>query len=328
MADVLQAAEWRTPVAFHLNGYGDRILAAPALRALAQLFEGRLSIVCARGDGETFYSDLCLRQTIEVDAHREKNGWMFDVDAAGAAVGSSDLWLGLNSDGGPASRALRQRLNPRLSVGFDGDENIPLVRPSGEHAVDAAFALPRIFDSALLLEAFSACPPFPDLARREAAEILAHIPSGSRILAVHTETLDSKTWPQSEFVQILDRFLERHEEFIAIVVDRVCGPIDAGLRGTAVIPCSRLRLATAMALVAQSDLFLGVDSCMLHVADFARVPGVALFAATDPKRFGFRFTPGEELCPARPMTSNDIDDISRRLSEVAGPPPLHRALGA
>lgn len=39
----------------------------------------------------------------------------------------------------------------------------------------------------------------------------------------------------------------------------------------------RLRLGVALALVSLSDLFLGVDSCMLHMADLCRVPGVGLF---------------------------------------------------
>lgn len=324
----LHAGDWRDPVAFYINGYGDRILATPALRALAQLFEGRLRLVCARGDGETFYADLPLREVVEVDAHREERGWMFDVEPVVRVIGRCDLWLDLHAGGGPAVGALRKGLHPSAFVGLDGEHDVTLLQMRGRHVVDELFAVPRAFDASLRPEDFSAPPALPEADRREADEILGGVPAGMRILAVHTETLPSKTWTQEAFVRILDAFLARHEDFLALVVDRVCGTVDSGLRGSRVIPCSRLRLATAMALVARADLFLGVDSCMLHVADFARVPGIGLFSATDAKRFGYRFGEGEEIYPGTSMTEAKAEEIGRRLGELAGRASLLRGHGA
>jgi ADP-heptose:LPS heptosyltransferase len=42
-------------------------------------------------------------------------------------------------------------------------------------------------------------------------------------------------------------------------------------------------------LVADADLFLGVDSSMLHAADLARVPGMGIFGPTSAATWGFRF---------------------------------------
>jgi hypothetical protein len=63
-------------------------------------------------------------------------------------------------------------------------------------------------------------------------------------------------WGASRFRQDLDKFLARYPEFIAL----------------------DLPLPVAMAVIRDSDLFLGVDSCMLHAADFFRLPGKSAFS--------------------------------------------------
>jgi ADP-heptose:LPS heptosyltransferase len=50
-----------------------------------------------------------------------------------------------------------------------------------------------------------------------------------------------------------------------------------------------------MGLVATADLFVGIDSSMLHAADLARVPGVGLFGPTRAVEWGFRFAPHRHI---------------------------------
>ncbi|MFE8604306.1 glycosyltransferase family 9 protein [Archangium violaceum] len=64
-------------------------------------------------------------------------------------------------------------------------------------------------------------------------------------------------------------------------------PKDLGLTESAlrnrVLSCSGSHaLPVAMAVVACAYLVLGLDSCMLHVADFFHVPAVGVFGPPDP----------------------------------------------
>ena len=55
---VISPERCRTPVVFFANGIGDTVLALPALRALAALFPGRLSLVCDRDVWPGLFCDL------------------------------------------------------------------------------------------------------------------------------------------------------------------------------------------------------------------------------------------------------------------------------
>jgi ADP-heptose:LPS heptosyltransferase len=53
----------------------------------------------------------------------------------------------------------------------------------------------------------------------------------------------------------------------------------------------RLPLDACFAVLSESDLFLGIDSCHLHAADLFRIPAVGLFGPTTARRWGVRFPP-------------------------------------
>jgi hypothetical protein len=294
------------PVAFHINGYGDRLLVLPAMRALGELFRGSLRLLCARGDGETFYGDVQSEQVIEIAAERQAEGWAFDPAAVAARLGDCDLFLTLHPWENTDSTNLLRTLGP---------DRVERVRNDGEtHAVDASFAVAQRFDPQLRVEDFSRVPSFGRAAQDAAGEILAHVPKSRRILAVHTETDVEKSWPVEDFVRILDAFLDTRSDWICLVVDKARPGIDAGRHGASVVACERLPLPVAMTLVARASLFLGVDSCMLHVADLARVPGLAMFRTTSPARFGYRFAGGENVCAPARLSETDIRTIAARLA--------------
>lgn len=307
---------WQRPVVFHINGYGDRLLALPAIRALAQIFGRSLRVLCARGDVAMFLSGIPAT-TIEIDAQRMEGGWTFDADRVAEAIGECDLFLSLNTHHGRATDRLLQALAPRHSIGFFDAFSQRLPRRTDLHAIDEAFQVPRIFDPSLSPAEFNGVPAFGAAAERDAAEIAHHIPPQQRILAVHTETVPEKSWPASDFVAVLDQFLGQRGDFIALIVDRAGEGMEDGIQSAGVIPCYRLPLPTAMAIVARATLFLGVDSCMLHVADMARVPGVALFRATSAARFGYRFAPGISVEPGRPLTGTAAREIATSLADLA-----------
>ena len=98
------------------------------------------------------------------------------------------------------------------------------------------------------------------------------------------------------------RFLLRHKRYLAIVV----GLRHAGLGPVAerVVFAYGNCLDVSMSLVSEADLFVGVDSCMLHVADFYRVPGVGLFGPTRASEFGFLL-----MCCIHVQAEYSMDEI-------------------
>jgi ADP-heptose:LPS heptosyltransferase len=85
--------------------------------------------------------------------------------------------------------------------------------------------------------------------------------------------------------------LSRHRDFVAWVVGMGQEELNVGCERHRVFPHLGLPLDLAMGLVASADLFVGIDSSMLHAADLARVPGVGLFGPTRAATWGFRFAP-------------------------------------
>src|SRR5262249_8063729 len=79
----------------------------------------------------------------------------------------------------------------------------------------------------------------------------------------------------------------------AFVVICVGAPKDARsfeAISTRVVVIDDIPLELAMYLVSNADCFIGVDSCMLHVADLAKIPSIGIFGPTRICEFGIRFS--------------------------------------
>ena len=277
----------KNPVAFFANGIGDHFLNLPALRALAALYEQRLSLVCLRSWAELFFRGLPFRQILV------RNVWGDDDWQSGVAetARDCDLFLSLVPWQSDQLTLLRRQLDPKVSVGFFPDYDIVLPLDYSRHSSELAFSIPRHLDPSLRLEDFAAPPEFPPEAQHRAERIRELIPPGMRVLVVHADTDEAKMWRAERFVAVLDAFLERRPDFVVLVVGRKRLPLDAGSFKGRVVLCYGLHLDVSLCLTAKADIFLGVDSCFLHAADFCGVPGVGLFGPTDSNEFGYRLTP-------------------------------------
>lgn len=277
----------RLPTVFFANGIGDAILALPALRALAQHFQGRWQLVVPEPMGRLLFNELPATPLLEIPVKGiEKR---FDPDAAATRLAPCSDFAALVPWINDDLRRLPQLLDAQGAIGFFPDYQTHLPRDYGKHTAHLNFDVVHHFNPDLRLEDFLAPPRLPpqDLAR--AASILKHIPNDHHILAVHADTAREKMWVDDHYANVLRPFLERFPKTYVLVV----GITDIGLSAldTRVVPCFGTTLGVSLALVAAADCFLGVDSSMLHAADFFRVPGVGLFGPTDPNEFGFLVGP-------------------------------------
>ena len=299
---------------FFSNGKGDRLLSLPALRALVALFGKRLTLLCDCGAASFFRSELELKEIVEITDHGTRRE--FDVGRATAAVKGCDLLLSLVPWSSEALDQFIRATASRLSVGFGPSFDVPLARDFRKHAADLAFDLPLFLDPSLGIGAFAGPLRFERGVHRRARHMLAPLPTSIRVLTLHADTFQEKTWQAHRMKEVIDRFLASHRDFVVIVVGMEDCTFHGDRSRARVLDCCRLPLDLTMQLVGLSDLFLGVDSCMLHAADLGRVPGVGLFGGTRSAEFGFRFGPHRHI-DAGSMDEIAVDDVLTALIEVS-----------
>jgi ADP-heptose:LPS heptosyltransferase len=292
------------------NAIGDHLLSLPALRALAGLFPSRLSLACMPGSRRNFFSDVRLRSVCEIEMRRRGRGRVFDSRFVAGKIGKCDLFLSLNLWHSASVDHLLKLLSPALSVGFSPAFEVALPKDSARHAADRAFGVPAYFDASLRLEEFGFPPRLAPRCRPRVRQFLSTVAPGKRVLAVHTETKVEKMWPRDRWTRLIDCFLERHPEFVIFVLDFYKPGASTEKFRDRVIHSPRLPLHYAFSVLGESDLFLGVDSCMLHAADLYRVPGVGLFGPAKSRvgsmkykyqQWGFRFSRHRHLWDPRGM---------------------------
>jgi hypothetical protein len=315
-----KALKAEAPVIFFINGIGDNILNLPALRALGTLFAGRVSLICSGGDSLFMFDDLPLKRTIKIRAERSAYGREFDADAVATETGHCDLFLSLVPWHSESLTRLVEKVRPQFSVGFISNYDIRLPLNFDQHTSELAFDVMRVFDARSRLQDFTAPPCYPNEARAEARELREQLSPGGKALVVHADTGEKKMWDGDKLMQTLDTFLGLHPEFTVLLVGGRPQSLDCGLYGDRVIPCYGLPLAVSMALVAEADFFLGIDSCMLHAADFAGVPSVGLFGPTSAAEFGFLVGPHIAIQAPQTMAEIEVPDVTDALESLLAEP--------
>jgi hypothetical protein len=278
-------------VAFFMNGIGDSLINLPALRALSELFRGELTLIYAEHRYADVFNELPLKRRVGIRCWRVDEQRRFDVPAVLDRIPSCEMFVSLVPWRSPDLTELVRRLGPCRSIGFDRTFDVALPLDFTKHSADLAFDAVRVLRPTSVMDAYLWPPTFGEKADRAVAGLRGCLSPGTRCLTVHCDTLPEKMWPAERFNQVLDAFLDAHPEFVAFIV----GCTDCGIsvpgKMDRIIPSFGLRLTVSQALVARSDLFLGIDSSLLHVADLCSVPSVGIFGPTRAHEFGFLVAP-------------------------------------
>ena len=163
----------------------------------------------------------------------------------------------------------------------------------------------------------SEAPVFPitDTDRAATGKLLAQLglPDDARPIAIHagsarTILAQAKRWPAENYAQLITRLIERFGPRVVLLE----GPDERGVAAeiTRHIPRSPVKvlrlsgpLAHAAALLERSQLYVGTDSGLAHLAAAVGTPPITLFAPADPDRvcpFGHRrlvVQPPCDCCP-------------------------------
>jgi ADP-heptose:LPS heptosyltransferase len=129
------------------------------------------------------------------------------------------------------------------------------------------------------------------------------------VLVAHADTDPDKMWDALSFGRFFDAFLAERPGFAVALVGLRAGAPALGAPQPRKLDLTGLPLAVSLALAERADLFVGVDSCVLHAADLAGTPCVGLFGASDPVEWGLRFAPRRVLLRELPLRELAVERV-------------------
>ena len=274
---------------FHVNGYGDQLIAWPTLRALRQVLPGEFELWLALGMQGALYRDV-ETATLGRVKWVDKPNRVVDIAVMPGDRKPLDLFVSLSDWGSPSVVDIGRRLGASRTVAIAGPfDELATVEP-GCHMFDRLFSVARHFDPSLRLESFASAPRFSCAAEAAAARFVGeHLRPGERMLFVHPETKADKMWTREGFEFVLTHFLDRHPDMRLFLTSNVEYPLSLGAHQERLVWVDS-HFELAMEIARYANLFLGIDSCFLHAADLYRTPAVGLFGTTSPVDWGFRFS--------------------------------------
>jgi ADP-heptose:LPS heptosyltransferase len=171
------------------------------------------------------------------------------------------------------------------------------------------FALASLFEPGARLLNFARPLPFNIRETRGAR----------RVLAVHGDTRPEKMWPLDRYDRVLTEFLRANRRWRVVALNFSPDQLPNACATNRTELVRGVALSEAMRSVAAADLFLGIDSCMLHVADLCKVPGVALFGPTRAEQFGYCIAPRSRVRNLQANAATEeisIDQVGEALEVV------------
>lgn len=263
------------------GGIGDRLLILPTIQAIQSVFGDALVIPT-----DSFNHAVLLNGLRDAAIHEIVGD---DLSPIRACVANCDAIISVNSWISPELAELIAGSGVAWSAGFFEPFLSRIRLDYDEHPLDMFFRIARAVNDQLCLE--DHVTPLFDARYSEVAErVRDSLPSGARMLVIHGDTKPYKMWPPNRLLAVIEYIMDTYEEWCVFIV----GQADLGLDRVSerhrhrVISAIGGSLAAQFCLVARADMFIGIDSCFLHVADLFGVKGIGLFGPTQAKRWGFR----------------------------------------
>ena len=304
----------RGTLVFHHNGIGDYVMTLPALRLIQRSAPRPVHLVHGDGAGSFLYREIAVAERTSVPFSPGLFAHRFDPDAV-PLQGRYETFVSLSTWDGPEVRALAMRSRAQTTIGFFPWYDWRLEQ-EGLHDIARLFALALPFAPRERLLNFARPPRVPPRTRDLRVSL---VPRSHRLLVVHADTRVEKMWPRERYDAVLSAFLAANDGWCVAVLGIDAALLRRALATGHVIPVGAVSLAEAIRLVAKADLFLGIDSCMLHVADLCRVPGVALFGPTRSEQFGYFLTDGSKNLQVDGALSDlPPREVAAALEEVRG----------
>lgn len=275
------------------NGYGDSVIVRHSLGALA----GRLNatLLCHEGSHRFLVNDLAFNKIVAVEMWWGEIGRDFDANSVLPMVAECDGFIAAVPWISAAVRQLRRDLKPRVSIGHFPEYDVYIPVDNTINNVELNFKFVKLFDPQADVLKCWLPPVFTPRVQDYVGELLCCLPTQAIPFAIHVDTMEAKMWSDQGWRFALDAFLDAHPHHVGLLVGYQQRDVFPALHHDRVIPLIGLSLEASMCVVSRSRFFVGVDSCMLHVADSFRRAGVGIFLRTRPEEFGFFNSPHKHL---------------------------------
>lgn len=299
-------------VLFH-NGFGDYVINRGALAALAARLPQPVELVFGTGPQSFLVRDLPFAafHPVEFSAPNGGAGREFSIPP-GQLAKRPEVLVNLTSWEGASVECLRAQLEP-LTYIWNG--NWGTWREDGPNAVELAYEAIRGLYPDVAISSLRLPPGFngeiDSAVRRTLRQIAGQ--GYTRYLALHLDSSVNKNWPLAEIGSAICAVLSEYRDACVLIVGKQGGFPFCECHSGRVIYLDRFSLEAAMNVVARSTAFLGVDSCMMKVADVCGIPGAGLFATRrDASRWGYFWTPADHVV----LESETSGSISRRIADA------------
>jgi len=277
-------------VIFFANGHGDAFISLPAIRAIVHNSAGRVSLV-TNTRCLFLWRDLPLRKIYTAEFPRSSHGRKIAglLNLAGQ-VEAADLFVSLVPWISQDLLALAGYFKCAVSIGWGSEWSIPITHVSDPHSSGLPRRILEILDPEIDIRSYEYPVRYEN--KLSAIEHLISKPTHrSQVVVLHADTSVSKSWPLKSWKYLLTRLQGRGKKVDVFIV----GLNDIGWSEYLDLPNVHSFLGAELewtcCLLSRANVFVGIDSVFLHVADNARVPVVALFGPTTPEEFGPRFSP-------------------------------------
>lgn len=266
---------------FFSNGIGDLIMALPTIRAFLAYFGSDVGLIIGNDLPREMLSFLGQGQIEIVDIRRvEGRRWI----GSDSGPGECDIFVSLVQWHNESVLQLASKTGAKLTIGHYKSFGLHVPLFDNVHCIDQTFRLFAMFSSHQDCGMYSGPLTFDSRIKGSVATLkgrLGKVP----LLVCHLDSAKSKVpapqWTNSVLCEVRQR-----TNCAIVLIGR--NSMLASLSNVDAEILDSLELC--MLLAAEADVFLGIDSCMLHVADLHRRTSVGVFVSTDPKEYGFRFS--------------------------------------
>ena len=281
---------------------GDTLLVTPALRALrAAIPQGRLTVLAHPKRMEVL-QHLPFIDALEgiTKTSAQTRGWIgkksydfalaYGRDAALVryALRASDSVIAFPQHDKALNRQLAHLVAEPSEPQHAVLHRLSLLAPLGLASGDLRLASPDLAAKNLRL---AYCVTDAECAEAR-AWLDTHVPSGRPLIGLQIASFPTKAhrdWPVSSFQELIARILAaRMQTHFLLLGDAAAAekaaPLLAAFPQQATLAAGRLSLRQSAALMAELDLYIGVDTGPTHIAGALGIPMVALYHSAYPGR--------------------------------------------
>jgi ADP-heptose:LPS heptosyltransferase len=292
----LDADQINRIMVIQLGGIGDVLMIFPLLRQLRENFPDK-SLLTLTEYGDWLFalapdlSDGITHQRLDLSlGYREKLGQIRSFSKGGIDLVISTA----RGDGAVESSLIAWLTGAGIRIGYRQEGSALLYT----HTRDFSYQVPIVEQNLGMLELLKCSSVATALGLTIAEEVAAEAKRlleqprelGGAVITFHPfagNFAEFKSWPVTRYAQLANMLIDRYSASIIVLGsarDRALWEeaCPLGPKQGVTNLCGEISFPKSAAIIKQSDLFIGNDSSLLHLAESFGIPAIGIFGSTSP----------------------------------------------